>query len=597
MNIRQQKNFLNLNETKILKFLALFILLINSIAFFFPILRNDDPVLYATIAKNMVLSGDWVRLVFNNQPWLDKPHFPFWLTAISFKIFGINSFAYILPGFLFNLIGAVYTYKLANYLYDNKNIALMALIIYLTAIHLLLSNSLDLRAEAYLLGEITPAVYYWLRYSNIYEMDPRLRWDNSLFNEDDILLREDDKLLCRHNNLSNIFKYLVLGAIFTACAMMTKGLFTIVTISTGVISLFIYNKKWREILSLKWLSAILLSFILIAPEIISLYLQFDLRPNLVVFNHTNVSGIKWFFWGSQFGRFFDSGQIAVSHVQPFHYLFFIHTFLWAFLPWSLIFCWAIFLNIQQRQRNSRNTQNFVFLCGCFLPTFILFSLTKFQLDHYTNILMPYAAILSASMLYNIREEVAGVLFKIQLGLSIILIIAGTVLWQLVFNNSYVYTLFITVILLSWHYTAKYSNVFKIIFYSATTICAVFIVIVFTLGKYDSKYDAGYNMALKLNDEAMHLPVMTYNVDWVTFRFYYLGNYTKASNLENITKIKTPYYLVFNNMDQDQIKALKLHNLSYVTTVKGNTIDRVLKHILNKAQLENNLITYEVLKVN
>ena len=58
---------------------------------------TDDQALYASIAKNMLYRNDIVQLFTYNQDWLDKPHFPFCMAAISFKIFGISVWAYRLP--------------------------------------------------------------------------------------------------------------------------------------------------------------------------------------------------------------------------------------------------------------------------------------------------------------------------------------------------------------------------------------------------------------------------------------------------------------------------------------------------------------------
>jgi 4-amino-4-deoxy-L-arabinose transferase-like glycosyltransferase len=59
----------------------------------------------------------------NGTDWLDKPHFPFWITAISFKLFGISNWSYKLPAIIFTLIGALYTWKFAIRLYADKIIA------------------------------------------------------------------------------------------------------------------------------------------------------------------------------------------------------------------------------------------------------------------------------------------------------------------------------------------------------------------------------------------------------------------------------------------------------------------------------------------
>ena len=137
-------------------------IIIGAVGIFFPILGSTFSPYYGSIAKHIAITNNWTDLMFSGHDWLDKPHFPFWITALSFKIFGINHFAYILPGFIFNLIGALYTYKLSRAWYD-EDVSLLATLFYITTLHLMLS-AIDIRAEAYLLGEIIPACYYFLLY-------------------------------------------------------------------------------------------------------------------------------------------------------------------------------------------------------------------------------------------------------------------------------------------------------------------------------------------------------------------------------------------------------------------------------------------------
>ena len=53
----------------------------------------SDAVVYASIAKEMAVSGDFVNLTYLGEDWLDKPHLPFWITAFSFRVFGVGEFA------------------------------------------------------------------------------------------------------------------------------------------------------------------------------------------------------------------------------------------------------------------------------------------------------------------------------------------------------------------------------------------------------------------------------------------------------------------------------------------------------------------------
>ena len=243
-----------------LRWLIALAVVIGSLGLFSPVLNSNDAYFYAVISKTMVTSHNWVDLYYVGQDWLDKPHLPFWLTAFSFKLFGVSAFAYVLPGFIFNLIGALYTYKLAKLFYDETT-GLVAALIYVTSLHLMLS-AMDVRAEAYLLGEIMPACYYWLVYDR-----------------------------------SSQIKALLLASLFTGLALMTKGLFVVITIFSGLVASWIYARHYWRIISPKWLLAYGLSLAWALPEFVCLYLQFDAHPEKIVFGHTQVSGLAWFFLG------------------------------------------------------------------------------------------------------------------------------------------------------------------------------------------------------------------------------------------------------------------------------------------------------------
>src|SRR5574338_321736 len=100
---------------------------------------SNDPALYAAISKTMVQRNDFVDLYVYGIDWLDKPHFPFWMAAFSFKIFGVSEWSYRLPALLFILLGAFYTYRLAKKLY-NVDVAQIAVLVLLASQHLLISN-------------------------------------------------------------------------------------------------------------------------------------------------------------------------------------------------------------------------------------------------------------------------------------------------------------------------------------------------------------------------------------------------------------------------------------------------------------------------
>ncbi|HEU4551541.1 MAG TPA: glycosyltransferase family 39 protein [Chitinophaga sp.] len=320
-------------------------------------IMEPDGALYAGIARHMVQHHDYWNLFAGGHDWLDKPHFPFWMMCLSFKLFGFTTAAYKLPAILFLLMGAGYTYLFARSLYNEK-VARWAVCILLTAEHIVISNN-DVRAEPYLTGLIIAAVYHLYR------------------------------------SQRSVFNYhVVLGALFTACAIMTKGIFALVPIGGAIAGHLAFTRQWKQLLHLRWLLAAVLVALFITPELYALYQQFDLHPEKTVFGRTGVSGIRFFFWDSQFGRFANTGPIK-GNGDP---LFFFHTVLWAFLPWSVMLYAAVVVFFRKR----RLAVEYYCISGGLL-TFALFSLSRFQLPHYLNIIFPFFAIITAQYVLGLER--------------------------------------------------------------------------------------------------------------------------------------------------------------------------------------------------
>ena len=323
-------------------------------------LLDGDSALYATIAKYMITRHDWVNLFANGGDWLDKPHFPFWMAAISYKFLGISAFAYKFSSFVFWLAGLRFTYLLAKNLY-NPLVAQMAVLIQALALHGILSN-FDVRAEPILTALCTGAIYFLYR--------------------------------CYQ---SNRWWYLLPTAILAGCAVMTKGIFVLLTIGGGFVIYWIATKQWKQFANPKWYVLVLLIGICILPEIYCLYVQFDQHPEKIVFGKTGVSGIRFFLWDSQFGRFFNTGPIKGKGDPSF----FLHTTLWAFLPWA-IYLYIAVGRLFAKKDLLTNPAQWIILGSAGL-TFLLFSLSSFQLPHYIILVFPQFAIITAGYLANLQS--------------------------------------------------------------------------------------------------------------------------------------------------------------------------------------------------
>jgi 4-amino-4-deoxy-L-arabinose transferase-like glycosyltransferase len=72
-------------------------LLLFFASLFTPPLLDDADATHANAARHMALTGDLVTLHVNGIRYLEKAPLPYWLDALSFRLFGFNTFAAHLP--------------------------------------------------------------------------------------------------------------------------------------------------------------------------------------------------------------------------------------------------------------------------------------------------------------------------------------------------------------------------------------------------------------------------------------------------------------------------------------------------------------------
>lgn len=425
-------------------------------------IMEPDGALYAGIAKHMVQHHDYLNLFADGHDWLDKPHFPFWMMAISYHLFGFTTVAYKLPALLFLMMGVIYTYRFAHALYGEQ-VARWAVCILLSAEHLVISST-DVRAEPYLSGLIIASVYHLYRGRGF---------------------------------------HLVLGALFAACAVMTKGPFALVPIGCAIAGQYIFTRQWKELFHWRWLLTGIMIGIFILPELYALYQQFDLHPEKVVFGHTGVSGIRFFFWDSQFGRFMNTGPIK-GHGDPF---FFFHTLLWAFLPWSILL-YTSFIR--------KRWQEFYCICGS-LATFVLFSLSSFQLPHYLNIIFPFFAILTAQYILSLKGlKFLRVTQYVIMGIIGVAIVG---LWLLYWPAIHCLPVVLIIVAVGLFIMLPLKGLPQVFF---RTCIAAFALNIFLNGMFYPdvlQYQSGSTAAIYANRELKGQPIGMYKVNSYAMEFY------------------------------------------------------------------------------
>lgn len=539
--------------------LFIFAVLINFLGLLSPV-WGVDANLYASISKTMVVDSNYIELFSKGKDWLDKPHFPFWVVAIFFKLFGFYAWAYKLPAVLFVLLGATYTFLLAKTLH-NKQIAYWATLLLLTAQHVVISNN-DVRAEPYLLGLIIAAVYhFYMAYSK------------------------------------NNYGHLVVACIFTACAIMTKGVFAIIPIGAAIMGQLVVKKQWKTLFNWRWVWAFILIALFILPEIYCLYLQFDTQPQKIIFNSTDVSGIKFFFWDSQFGRFFNTGPIKGSG----DITFFLHTILWAFLPWAILWYLAVYNFFKKYWRNVQQTE---WLCiGASLIMLLIFSVSKFQLPHYINILLPFFAITTAQYVCGLSmpKSIKNLQIVQYVVMGLMLLVLLTL--QYFFKpqnafNVYVYLIILLFVALIFTISQKAYSVKKL--FVSSLLVSFIVNIYFGLAFYPSlvKYESGTQVGFYINQHyAKFNPVYTSinnNTDALMFTLKTDLRFVDFKKQNQLTK--KPYIFVGYTPDVDSLKAQGL-KVKALKSFPDFHITLLNAGFINSDTRSNNLGTKYLVMVN
>ncbi|WP_316734837.1 ArnT family glycosyltransferase [Pedobacter aquatilis] len=546
---------MNLKDTTLYKILIAVLVIVSSFALFSGVMEPDG-ALYASMSKNIIIFQDWFNLYGRGADWLDKPHLTFWIAAASFKLFGISAFAYKLPNFLFGLLGAWYLYKLAKDIY-NKKTGLISAVIFLSALHIA-TSTFDVRAEIYITTFTLASIYHY------YKAHQGSFWQ------------------------------IIAGSFFAACAILIKGIFVLIPVFAGFIIYWLFTKQYKQLWQPKWWIAIVLIFVFITPELYSLYTQFDLHPEKVVFDRTGVSGLKFFFWDSQFGRFFNNGPIKGKGDVSF----FLHTTLWAFLPWSVLF-YAGIVNLFKKKNRQNLAPESIIIWASAAVTFLIFSLSKFQLPHYILIIFPQFAIITALYLQKLETKGLKSFLVVQNVIYVLVVILLSALAYFYgFDN---YVLAIAILAAIFIAAFLYFKGFKVetivgrsVFLSIGLMIYLFVFFYPALLKYQSGSEAG--VWLKKNYPSAKPAVLNY-IDAFSFDFYAPGEVKYLWNYDDLNKYKNTKDLVLYVSEVELPKLKMEFNVKVLNSFEYFHISKLTPKFLNKKTRSQVLEHFYLVKVN
>jgi 4-amino-4-deoxy-L-arabinose transferase-like glycosyltransferase len=346
-----------------------------------PALLDDADATHAQAAQSMLRTGDWITLHVNGVRYLEKPPLPYWISAISLRLFGQTSFAIHLPLALtvlaLSLLGFFWAERAFRPSGYGERASLYTGLFVLTSAGVFLFTRIFI-PDALLSLLLAVALYAALRALD----DPTTR--------------------------SRRYAYVMWVAL--ACAVLTKGFVAIIFL-TGALAIYLpltnQLSRWRR---LHPLTGSLLFLLIAAPWHILAALRNPAIPIPSGLGFPARAGWAWFYlYNEHIARFFGHRIPHDYNKLPGALYWSLHI-VWLF-PWSLFAPAALVLAWHNRHRlqfalESRRTdhrtltfaQHSVLLLSIFSVLILVFFSLSTNQEYYTfPLYLPLLLLLAAAL--------------------------------------------------------------------------------------------------------------------------------------------------------------------------------------------------------
>ncbi|MCF6807486.1 glycosyltransferase family 39 protein [Thiotrichales bacterium 19S9-12] len=370
---------------------SLFVLLFNLLFLGSYQLISPDEARYIGVAWEMFKEGSYSVPTIAGSPFLGKPILFYWLSQLSFFIFGVNDFAARFFPSLLAASTAVMGY-IAAFIIFNRRVAVLSLILIAT----------------------TPLFFALGHYAN---MDGEVAsWLNmSLFS---LLIG-----LYLPDNQKQRHLWLCLAYLFAACAFLTKGL---IGIAFPVMILFFWClilNHWKVLSRIKLITGIFLFTAVILPWLV-----------IVEINHPGF--MAYFFIWNQVIRFV--GHHFNMH-NPFYY--YVLLVIGGVFPWTVYLAQSYVFHIKAIYQNRKNKQTELMLLLWVVLITIFFSIPTSKLPGYIGPVFPASAMLMAIYLdryWNVGLSKLNRVVTYLLSVLLLIISFGLFLLPFIWHDSAVY---------------------------------------------------------------------------------------------------------------------------------------------------------------
>jgi 4-amino-4-deoxy-L-arabinose transferase-like glycosyltransferase len=313
-----------------------------------PALYDPHESLYAEVAREMVVRGEWLTPHLNGTRYLDKPPLLYWLIALAYMVFGVSEFSARLPVALAGLGGVLVTWGIGRHLFDARTGSLAGLVLATSVGYVVFSRQL--------LPDMVFACFTTLSFYGL------------------LRTAEQD----RASKVWGILAYVSL-----ALAVMTKGflgVFPLVVLALhGLIA-----SRFHPLRALISLWGSMLFLLLIVPYHLILGWQNE--------------GYFWHYFMNEHVLRFLGQRHPVDFISLPLPIFFLILFLWL-LPWSPYLALAIPRRWPSRGKPlPREDEGFLLILLWAALVLLFFALSRARLPQYALPAMPALALLIGTSL-------------------------------------------------------------------------------------------------------------------------------------------------------------------------------------------------------
>lgn len=339
---------------------------------------DDVDAVQAQIARNMLVSGDWVTARLDGVAYLEKAPLVYWMMAASYKVFGVHDWAARLPLALAVVLLCFFTYRFGRWAFGEQE-GMFAGIVLATSVGLFLFTRI-LIPDAMLTLTITGAIWAWLRLLEPDEEHPH-RWA------------------------------VVMGACF-GVGLLLKGLIAVVfPVLAGLVFMAVTRQlfsraAWKK-LDL-WL-VVAIALLIAAPWHMLAAVR---NPPAFAFSlHSGPGEYRGFFWFYFFNehllRFLNMRYPRDYNTVP-RLWFWLLNLVWLF-PWSAYFPAAVKQSYREPSRAGRARLMAVCWIGVVM-VFFTFSTTQ---EYYSMPIYPALALLLGSALASGERRLRAATWTLQ----------------------------------------------------------------------------------------------------------------------------------------------------------------------------------------